>query len=139
WRFQKRFAALALATLLVGAPQALAAIGEVGFTINIAEKEKVLQTRWEVAHLPQGEWIQLPGMIDPVDPNVWIMTGDKSAGWDTAEVRRAHRMMPWIEVTNNSTSTGNLTQFRFSIGDTGFHFTDEMMGSYAMAGQLQTM
>lgn len=136
---QRWVAALAVAMLLAGAPTALADIGTVGFTINIAEKEKVLQTRWDAANLPQGEWIQLPGMVDPVDPAVWIMTGDKSAMWDTAEVRRAHRMMPWIEVTNNPTSTGNLTQFRFSIGDTSFHFTDDMMGSYAMAGQLVTL
>ena len=128
-----------LAGLLVGAEPARATLGDVGFTINIAEKEKVLQTRWEVANLPQGEWIQLPGMIDPVDPALWIMTGDKSAMWDTAEVRRASRMMPWIEVTNNPTSTGNLTQFRFSIGDTNFQFSDAMMGEYAVPGDMVSL
>jgi hypothetical protein len=131
---------LALAMLLVawGTP-AQAVIGDVGFTINIAEKEKVLQTRWEVANLPAGQGIQLPNMANPVDPALWVMTGDKSAMWDTAEVRRANRMMPWIEVTNNPQSTGNLTQFRMSIGDTSFNFTDDMMGTYAMEGQKMTI
>lgn len=142
WRKLNWCAAIALAmfvALLAGASPALAVIGEVGFTINIAEKEKVLQTRWEVANLPQGEWIKLPGMIDPVDPSLWIMTGDKSAMWDAAEVRRADRMMPWIEITNNPNSTGNLTQFRFSIGDTNFHFTDSVIGSFVMPGHLESL
>jgi hypothetical protein len=129
---------LAVATLLLAwGPQA--ARGDVGFTLNIAEKEKVLQTRWEVAHLPAGQGIMLPNMADPVDPAVWVMTGDKSAMWDTAEVRRANRMMPWIEITNNPESTGNLTQFRMSIGDTNFHFTDDMMGVYAMEASKITL
>src|SRR5690606_15246830 len=62
---------LGLAVVLAlggSAMTALSALCDVGFTLRTSEKERVLQTTWEVGQLSPGEQIWLPGMVDPVNP-----------------------------------------------------------------------
>lgn len=97
-----------LATLLVQAiaTTANAELGEVGFEIRISENEMVLE--------------------HPGDMQVKMF-----AAWDAPYQRIASRSMPWIEVRNLAESTGNLTEFSMTIGDTDYNFSDSYMGAYA--------
>jgi hypothetical protein len=88
------------------APHATAAIGDVGFEIKLCESEMVLE--------------------HPGD-----MQYKMFAMWDSPYQRIAARSMPWIEVTNDADSTGNLTQFSMTIGDTNYNFSNSYMGQYA--------
>ncbi|MCA9239527.1 MAG: PEP-CTERM sorting domain-containing protein [Planctomycetales bacterium] len=54
-------------------------------------------------------------------------------GWDSAIARIRKRNMPFIEVTNTS-STNDLTQFRMTIGKSVYNFSDLVLGSYAALG-----
>jgi hypothetical protein len=105
-------------TLLTGAmiaclfisPTAFAALGEVGFSVGISEKERVL------AH-PNNIAIKMSEM------------------WDTSQQRIMSRNMPWIEIVNNGGSTGNLLSLDISIGDERFNFSDEFYGVYVRPGR----
>jgi hypothetical protein len=77
------------------------------YTVKFSEKEAVL--------------------IDPGD-----MFAEKVAGWDHPFQRIADRNMPWIEITNEGESTGQITQFLLTIGDADFHFSDDHFGALIM-------
>jgi len=95
--------------MLVAAPVTHAAIMEVGFQVNIASKEAVLE--------------------NPNDSAVRMF-----AAWDSPYQRIADRNMPFVEVRNLGGSTANLTEFRMTIGDTNFNFSNEFFGSFALLG-----
>jgi hypothetical protein len=100
-------AGLVLAAACLAATQAVAALGDVGFQVKITEKEMIL------AH---------PGEM-----------GYKMfAAWDAPYQRIAARNMPFVEVMNLSESTGNLTEFSMTIGDTDFNFSSDYFGDYAI-------
>lgn len=99
------FVAMAIVAIMFASAPALAALGEVGFEFRISEKEMVLE--------------------HPDDMGVKLF-----ASWDTAYQRIANRNMPFIDVTNLSSSTGNLTEFNMTIGDTDFEFSDEYFGAF---------
>ncbi|WP_197529016.1 PEP-CTERM sorting domain-containing protein [Aeoliella mucimassa] len=86
---------------------ARAELDEVGFQIKISEKEMILE--------------------HPDDPDYKMY-----AMWDTAYQRIQNRNMPWIEVENLEESTGNLTEFSITIGDTDYNFGDTNYGTYAL-------
>lgn len=77
------------------------------FTVKLSEKEAVL--------------------MDPDDPTV-----QKVAMWDHPFQRIADRNMPWIEITNESDSTSQITQFLMTIGDIDFNFSDVHFGDLVM-------
>jgi hypothetical protein len=54
------------------------------------------------------------------------------AMWDVPAQRRAERNMPWVQVTNDANSDANLTEFRMTIGDERFHFSNELFVDYAI-------
>ena len=99
-------AALCLAALTLSS-SAFAALENVGFEVKISEKEMVLEH---------------PGEVDY----------KMFAAWDAPYQRIANRNMPFIEVTNNSDSTGNLTEFSITIGDTDYNFSNDYFGDYAV-------
>ncbi len=77
------------------------------FTVNISEKEQKL------AH--------------PTD-----MMWDKHLMWDLGFQRMNDRNMPYVELRN--TGTAPITEYRMTIGDTRFNFTNESLGTYALLG-----
>lgn len=89
--------------LAAAATPSYAALGEVGFQIKLSEKEMVL-----------------------TDPN--NLNAKMYAMWDLPFQRIASRSMPWVELMNLGDSTGNLTQFTMTIGDTDYNFSDAYMG-----------
>ncbi len=91
--------------IMFAAASAQAELGEVGFEFRISEKEMVLE--------------------HPDDMGVKMF-----ASWDTAYQRIANRNMPFIELMNNINSTGNLTEFNMTIGDTDFEFSDDYFGAF---------
>ncbi|MDA8745425.1 PEP-CTERM sorting domain-containing protein [Rubripirellula amarantea] len=93
--------------MALSANSAIAALGEVGFQIKISEKEMILEHP------------------DELDYKMFAM-------WDTAYQRIRNRSMPWIEVKNLDESTGNLTEFSMTIGDTDYNFSDAEYHTYAM-------
>lgn len=99
---------LAVAAWLSASP-AMAQLGDVGFQVSIASKEMVLE--------------------NPNDDSVKMF-----AAWDAPFQRIADRNMPFIEVMNLGGSTGNLTEFNITIGDTDFNFEDDYFGSLIMLG-----
>lgn len=101
-----------LATLIAQAisVSARAELGEVGFEVKISEKEMILE--------------------HPGD-----MQFKMFAAWDAPYQRIAARSMPWIEVGNLAESTGNLTEFSITIGDTDYNFSDSYMGEYAIQSE----
>jgi hypothetical protein len=60
------------------------------------------------------------------------MMSMKGVMWDVPAQRRQERNMPFIEVKNQDNSDANLTEFRMTIGDTRFNFSNEMYADYAM-------
>lgn len=99
----------AVALVAITCTTAEAQLGNIGFEIKLSEKEMVLE--------------------HPNDPVV-----QKFAAWDPPFQRIADRNMPFIEVKNLSTSTGNLTEFRMTIGDTDFNFSDDFFGTFVKLG-----
>ncbi len=101
------FAAVACLIGTCVATPAVAELGDVGFQVKFCEKEMVLE---------------YPGNM-----------GVKMfASWDAPYQRIANRNMPFIEVMNLSDSTGNLTEFSITIGDTDFNFSKEYFGDYVI-------
>lgn len=98
---------LACLALTLTAKPTLAALGDVGFQVKISEKEMML------AH-----------------PN--DMGYKMFAAWDSSYHRISNRNMPFLEVMNLPDSTGNLTEFSITIGDTDFNFSNEYFGDYAI-------
>jgi hypothetical protein len=58
----------------------------------------------------------------------------KTLMWDLPASRRAARNVPFICLTNDS-ATASISQFKMTIGDDQFHFTNELMGMYAKLGK----
>jgi hypothetical protein len=50
---------------------------------------------------------------------------------DLPNLRRNDRNAPFIELTNDTDSTGNITEFHLTIGDTRFNFSDATLGVFA--------
>lgn len=92
---------------IASAPQASAALDNVEFEIKICEREMILEHPGDQAY-------------------------EMFSMWDTPYQRIASRSMPWIEVKNSVNSTGNLTQFSMTIGDTDYNFSKAYMGDYAV-------
>jgi len=91
------------------ATPAMAQLGDVGFQVSIASKEMVLE--------------------HPHDHSVEMF-----AAWDAPFQRIADRNMPFVEVMNLGGSTGNLTEFSITIGDSDYNFSDDYFGSLIMLG-----
>lgn len=102
-------ALLLAAAVWQSATPAMAQLGDVGFQVSIASKEMVLE--------------------HPTDQSVKMF-----AAWDAPFQRIADRNMPFIEVMNLGGSTGNLTEFSITIGDSDFNFSEEYFGSFIMLG-----
>lgn len=98
------FVALAMT---ITCAQTQAALGDIGFQIQISEKEMVLK--------------------NPDDMDMM-----KFEMWDTPYQRIQNRNRPWIKVTNMEDSTGNLTEFSITIGDMDYKYTDEEYGELAL-------
>lgn len=110
WRAPRLATLLLVGTgvmMLANATPSTAALGDVGFQIKLSENEMVLN--------------------NPTDTSVKMY-----AMWDLPYQRIAKRSMPWIELTNLGDSTGNLTQFTMTIGDTDYNFSDAYMGEVIM-------
>jgi hypothetical protein len=54
--------------------------------------------------------------------------------WDVSSQRIADRNMPFIELKNESDDTP-ITEFRISIGDTRFNFSNDFYGSFTVLGE----
>lgn len=109
-RIPGRASLCALGALLVVAAVASPSVAEVGaFSVKISEKEMLLDA--------------------PDD-----MAVQKYVMWDLGFQRMNDRNMPYIELTNDASSTAPITEFRLTIGDERFNFTNSFMGEYAMLG-----
>ncbi len=73
------------------------ALAQDSWNLRISEKED------ELAHTGDAMWTK------------WVM-------WDIGYQRMMDRNMPYIELTNASTSTDPITQFHITIGDNRFNF-----------------
>jgi hypothetical protein len=100
--------ALAAAVCLASqAASSLAQSNQGSFTLKVSEKEMNLE------HPDDKAWQH------------YLM-------WDLGFQRMTDRNMPFFELTNNATSNAAITEFRITIGDTRFHFADDVMGTHAM-------
>ncbi len=79
------------------------------FTLKITEKEMKLE--------------------HPTD-----MMWDKYLMWDLGFQRMNDRNMPYIELSNDATSTAPITEFHLTIGDSRFNFDDDVLGKFATLG-----
>jgi hypothetical protein len=102
----QRAAGLAFVALMAAVPAQAQDVGS--FTVKISEKEMILD-----------------------EPN--DMAVQKYVMWDLGFQRMNDRNMPYIELANAPTSAP-ITQFRLTIGDERFNFTNSFMGDYAMLG-----
>lgn len=91
---------------IITAPQASAALDDVSFEIKICEYEMVLEHDGDMDY-------------------------KMFAAWDSPFQRIAARSMPWVEVKNSDSSSGNLTEFSMTIGDTNYNFSNLFRGEYA--------
>jgi hypothetical protein len=96
--------AVALSAFICSPAQAQLNFG--AFTLKLTEKEMNLE--------------------HPTD-----MMWQKYLMWDLPFQRMNDRNMPFLELTNDADSTAPITQFRLTIGDERFHFTDQNMGAFA--------
>lgn len=106
-QFNLGVAVVALFALAFAASPGVAQTGS--FTLKISEKEMNL------AHPNDMMWQK------------YIM-------WDLGYQRMVDRNMPYLELTNDPTSTAPISQFNLTIGDTRFHFDNSFMGNYVMLG-----
>ncbi|MGI9458022.1 MAG: PEP-CTERM sorting domain-containing protein [Aeoliella sp.] len=95
------------AIMLMVAPTTYAELGDVGFQISLASKEMVLEN-------PDDHAVQM------------------FSAWDSPFQRIADRNMPFVELMNLENSTGNLTEFRLTIGDADYNFSDDYFGDFVM-------
>ncbi|MGE3242808.1 MAG: PEP-CTERM sorting domain-containing protein [Pirellulales bacterium] len=58
----------------------------------------------------------------------------KTLMWDLPSSRQAARNVPFICLTNDS-STASISQFKMTIGDDQFHFGNTLFGTYAKLGK----
>jgi hypothetical protein len=93
-------------SLIASTAQAQANFG--AFTLKITEKEMNLE------HPTDMDW-------------------QKYLMWDLPVERMNDRNMPYLELSNNAESNAPITEFRLTIGDTRFNFSDKNMGMFAMA------
>ena len=107
-RFGQALAALALLVVAFAASPAMAQ-NNGSFSLKLSEKEMNL------VHPGDMEW-------------------QKYLMWDLAFQRMNDRNMPYLELTNDSMSTAPISEFRFTIGDSRFNFSDSFMGEFAMLG-----
>lgn len=103
-------AALALAFLALADGPAQAQTNLGAFTLKITEKEMKLE------HPSDNPW------------NDYLM-------WDLPFKRMNDRNMPYLELTNDPDSTAPIVEFRLTIGDTRFQFSDDALGTFAMLGR----
>jgi hypothetical protein len=78
------------------------------WSLRLSEKEG------QLAHTGDAMWMK------------WLM-------WDVGYQRMVSRNSPYFELTNESSSTKNITEFHITIGDNRFNFADAG-GSLAMLG-----
>jgi hypothetical protein len=100
---------LAAIAIIALATSPLHAQGTNSFTLKFSEKEMKLE------HPSDMKW-------------------DKYLMWDLAFQRMNDRNMPYIELTNNSSSVDPIKELHLTIGDTRFNFSDDVMGKFAMVG-----
>jgi hypothetical protein len=62
------------------------------------------------------------------------MMWDKYLMWDLGFQRMNDRNMPYLELTNDASSTLPIKELHLTIGDTRFNFSDDAMGKFAMLG-----
>jgi hypothetical protein len=62
------------------------------------------------------------------------MMWDKYLMWDLGFQRMNDRNMPYLELTNDASSTSPIKELHLTIGDTRFNFSDDAMGKFAMLG-----
>lgn len=108
---RKRIPVLLLFLLSIShaADTAQAAFSNIGFSLNLSSKEMVLEN---------------PG-------DMMVM---KYSAWDTPTQRIADRNLPFLELTNDSTSEAPITEFNMTIGDTRFNFSDVYFGDFIKLG-----
>lgn len=99
---------IAMAALAMLVSLASAAVAEDTYSLRLSEKEG------QLAHTGDAMWMK------------WLM-------WDVGFQRMVARNSPYLELTNESTSTKNITEFHITIGDNRFNFADAG-GSLAMLG-----
>jgi hypothetical protein len=88
---------------------AQAAFANVGFVLNLAAKEMILE--------------------NPNDPMAM-----KYSAWDTPTQRIADLNMPFLELRNDADSDAPITEFNMTIGDSRFNFSDVYFGDYIKLG-----
>ena len=96
-----------MVSLLTASFASAGAIGNVGLRWRLAAKESAL--------------------VNPEDHATMM-----GAMWDVPAQRRAERNMPWVEVENIPESTAALTEFRMTIGDERFNFSDELFANFTV-------
>ena len=105
---------LVLAAFAVNVSPASATLLHVAYDFALSEKELVL------AH-PDDHFIEM------------------REAWDQPHQRIAARNMPFIELRNSSNDEdARITEFRISIGDTDFEFSNDMYGEYAIRGDTSS-
>lgn len=100
-----RATALLVLSLFAGSASAM----DASFSVQIAEKEAILQF--------------------PNNPAV-----KQLAAWDAPTHRIFDRSAPFVELRNTSTCNCPITEFSISIGDTRYHFEDTTFGTFAREG-----
>jgi hypothetical protein len=112
-RRELRCGAATLIVIFLGLVNPLPAVAQVlqhCFLLNISEKE-----------------MQLAAPNDPA----WM----KANMWDIGYQRMNDRNMPFLELVNTTAFGGpDIEQFQLTIGDTRFHFEDDVLGTFALLG-----
>lgn len=96
-------------SMCLAAPVAAQQVDGGSFTLKISEKELKLES--------------------PAD-----MMLDKYLMWDLPFQRVRNRNAPYLELTNDSESAGQLTEFRLTIGDKRFNYSKANQAVYALLG-----
>ncbi|MEM6328957.1 MAG: PEP-CTERM sorting domain-containing protein [Planctomycetota bacterium] len=70
-----------------------------------------------------------PVLVAPDDPVVQHIES-----WDSPLMRIIKRSRPFIEIVNTSDEGVQLTEFRMTIGDADFNFSDDFFGAFTVLG-----
>ncbi len=108
-RFHYGFAifTLVLVSLVATASMSRAAMTNVAFNLRFSEKEMALS---------HGDSMEMM----------------KFAMWDLGFERMTNRSLPFLELSNDSTSDAPITEFRMTIGDERFNFSDDYLSQFAV-------
>ncbi len=111
-----RTAAAAAFVVVMLCPPALwaADTGVDGFLARVSEKEMMLAST-------DDSGITDPAMVQHLEK-------------DLSFQRLVARNMPYIELFNDADSNSPIAEYRMTIGDTAYHFSDALLGTYALAG-----